>query len=81
LLACALPLLWNNERKYVRMDSLISKAKKMVVEVDHREPRQEDNFKLVHASGITVNHETITDADFGIAVENSVKLIRHVEMY
>ena len=66
MLAVSLPILWNNERKFVRIESLIYKAKKMIIEVDYREPKQQDNFKLVHASGVAVNREPVKDSDFDL---------------
>ena len=55
-LCIAFPILWNNERKQVRMASLINKARKLCVEsVDAKQPLAENNFKLVHVSGISQN--------------------------
>ena len=52
----AFPILWNNERKQVRMAALITKARKLCVEsVEPKQPLEENNFKLVHVSGISQN--------------------------
>ncbi len=81
LIIISFPVLWNNERKSVKIQSMISKAKKICTEVDYRKPQAEDNFKLVYASGTTTNQESIFDEDFDLEVENSIKLVRNVEMY
>lgn len=81
LIIFAFAILWNNERKSVKIQSLISKARKQCIEVDYRNPAPEDNFKLVYTSGITTNKEQLMDRDFELEVENSVRLIRIVEMY
>jgi len=51
------------------------------VEADTRAPKIENNFKLVYASGITTNDDPLVDSDLGIEVQNSVRLVRTVEMY
>jgi hypothetical protein len=64
------------------MAALITKAIKLCVEsVDAKQPLAENNFKLVHVSGISENEEALLDEDLNIRVENAVKLVRKVEMY
>ena len=60
---------------------LLEKGRTECVIADHKHPREEDNFKLVYASGITENNEKLVDGDFDIQAENAVKLVRTVEMY
>ena len=60
---------------------MVSKAKKICADVDYRSPKAEDNFKLVYASGTTNNSESIFDEDFDMEVEDSIKLVRNVEMF
>lgn len=81
LIFLSFPLLWNNERKYVKIAALLSKGRKVCVEADVRAPKIENNFKLVYASGITTNDDPLVDSDLGIEVQNSVRLVRTVEMY
>lgn len=77
----ALALLWNNERKKVRISHLLAKAKRDCLSIDSRNPTQGNNFKLVYVSGMTENRYPVTDKEFGVEVDNSVKLVREVEMY
>jgi hypothetical protein len=76
------PVLWNNERKQVKIAALLLKAEKECIEVgDISTPKDENNFKLVYASGVTNNEDEITDSEFNVSVDSSVKLIRCVEMF
>lgn len=64
------------------MAGFVAKARKLCVEsVDVKQPLEENNFKLVHASGISKNDFALLDEDLNIKVENAVKLERKVEMY
>ena len=81
LICLAFPILWNNERKMVRIAQLIKKARQQCVSINFREPKIEDNYKLVHASGTTLNRELIIDGDFDVEAENSIRLIRSVQMF
>ena len=80
-ICCSFPVLWNNERKQVRIASLLSKARKECVEVNCKSPEDANNYKLVYASGETTNESAITDREFNISVDNCVKICRVVEMY
>ncbi len=82
LLCIAFPLLWNNERKQVKIAILLSKAEALCLEsVDSKIPLPENNFKLIHVSGISENPQGLKDTDTHLEVKDSVKLIRRVEMY
>ena len=78
----AFPILWNNERKQVKIGELLTKGEKECRNItDVNNPSSENNFKLVYASGETSNHSATVDEHLHIKVENAVKLIRTVEMY
>ena len=53
LIWIALPMVWMNERKQVRIYDLIDLAKKKVVNVDIDEVESKNNYELVHATGKT----------------------------
>jgi hypothetical protein len=64
----------------VKIYNLLTKGEKECVDADFRVPKQENNWKLVFVAGETKNNSIIEDKEFGVKVENSVKLIRTVEM-
>ena len=57
LIGFALPMVWMNERKQVKIFKVIEKARKACIpNVPSKEVSQNDNFKLVHTSGHTSTH-------------------------
>lgn len=50
-------------------------------EIDVSEPKDDDDFALVHGTGETSNETEITDAAFGAMAENSYRMVRTVEMF
>ena len=74
-------MLWNNERKQVRIAALLMKGRKQCIDVESKTPSDSQNLKLVYTSGETKNEQTILDEPFDIEVDNSVQLIRCVEMF
>ena len=62
LILFAIPMIWFNERKLVRMYKLFEKARKAVVpDIAINEVRGVDNLRLIHAVGKTTTSETLTD--------------------
>jgi len=54
LIGFALPMVWMNERKQVKIFKLIARARKLAVQnAPNGEVRGDDNFKLVHTSATT----------------------------
>ena len=52
MIAVAIPLTWLNERKDVKIDNMVSKGKKNVVDgVDSSAPTADNNMKLVQTCG------------------------------
>lgn len=82
LIVVSFPWLWFNERKDVRIAALLKHAREVCVDLDpNAAPEESKNFKLVYASGETRNEATVLDEEFDVEVENSVKIVRLVEMY
>ena len=82
IICIALPLVWFNEKKQVKIYKLLSAGKKAVVQnVSINEVRKENNLKLIHAQGLMTTDAPISDERFSISCENTVKLQRVVEMY
>lgn len=82
MLSFAFPILWNNERKQVKIEALYHKGEKDAKDCeDLKHPKESQNLQLIYASGETRNESKLSDEDFGVTVENSVKIIRTVEMY
>jgi len=53
LIWTAIPMIWMNERKDVKMYKVITKGRRAVVEADCQEPTEEFMMKLVHVMGET----------------------------
>ena len=53
LIFFALPMIWMNERKDVKMYKVITQGREAVVEADPNEPQEENMFKLIHVKGET----------------------------
>lgn len=72
-------LSWNEGRS-VKTAASLAEGAKAVVSIDstRMDPANEGN--LIHLTGIANTGETVTDPEFGVAV-NAIKLIRKVEMY
>ena len=49
LIFIALPMIWMNERKDVKIYKVITKGRENVVEIDPYNPEDENEYKLVHA--------------------------------
>ncbi|CDW88063.1 transmembrane protein 43 [Stylonychia lemnae] len=82
MITFSFPILWNNERKQVKIAALLKKAEEEAVDViDYKKPEDTQNFKLLYASGQSKNDSILEDEKFGIQVKNAVKLVRRVEMY
>ena len=61
LIWCALPMIWMNERKDVKIYKVILDGQKAYIEADPNKPRKSDKFALVHMSGRTSTFEAVGD--------------------
>jgi len=75
-------MVWMNERKQVKIYKLIEKARTSCIpEVPATEVSENDNFKLIHTSAHTATQSPSEDQQFGVVVNDSMKLKRVVEMH
>ena len=74
LIWCALPMIWMNERKDVKIYKVIQAGQKAYVEADPAMPKEHDKFALVHMTGRTSTFEPVSDQDFGISYMDTIKL-------
>ena len=82
LIGLALPMVWMNERKQVKIYKLIEKARKSCIpNAPATEVSENDNFKLVHTSAHTSTQKPTEDERFSVSIADSMKLKREVEMY
>ena len=51
LIWLALPMVWMNERKQVKMFKIVQKGRENFVEVQIDDVKDDNNYKLVHGSG------------------------------
>lgn len=77
----ALPMVWYNERTQVKIFNLINRGRKEVITVPSQGLEESNNFKLVHSNGNTSTDASCDDQPFGISLSDSMKLVRHVEMF
>lgn len=80
LICFALPMVWMNERKQVKVYNTIKKAREAVRTVDIDNPMDEDNYKLVHASGQLTTETNVIDERFNLVLPDTVKIKRVVEV-
>jgi len=59
----------------------MGQGRDMVRTVDCEDPDEQNEFELVHSTGISVNKDEVVDNDFGIVARDSYRLKRKVEMY
>lgn len=82
LISFALPMVWMNERRQVKMYNLIKKAEDNVVRnVDNSMVIEDNHFNLVHTMGMPTTENNIQDERFTISIEQTMKLRRVVQMY
>jgi hypothetical protein len=80
LISLALPMVWMNERKQVKVFNIIEKARKAVVQVDVQNPMVDDNYKLVQAMGRVKTQKPAVDERFNVSKDDTVKICRTVEV-
>jgi hypothetical protein len=82
MIGFALPMVWMNERKEVKIYKLIEKTRKdCIPDVPNGEVSSNDNLKLIHTTGKTTTDKPTQDERFSVSVDSSMKLKREVEMY
>jgi hypothetical protein len=60
MITLSFPILWNNERKQVKIAALLKKAEEEAEAVDdYKKPKDSQNFKLVYASGQSKNDSAL----------------------
>lgn len=81
MIGFALPIVWMNERRQVKMAELISLAEENVKkDLNIDEVSSENNKSLVHLQGMLKTLEKVEDQRFYVAMENCLKIKRVVEM-
>lgn len=80
LICLALPMVWMNERKQVKVYNTIQKARGAVRDIDIEAPMEDDNYKLVHAVGLVKTDKPCIDERFNVVKEDTVKIKRTVEV-
>ena len=81
LICLALPMVWMNERRQVKIYKVINAAEEQVVKnVNNEEASEEKTLALVHTQGCTQVEQFLTDERFGIEMQ-SMKLRRNIEMF
>ena len=81
LICLALPIVWFNERKQVKIYELISKAKTACKDSSIDSVMDNHNFELVHATGMMDTKIQVGDPDINFSKLQTVKIKREVEVY
>lgn len=81
MIAFALPMIWMNERKQVKMDKLYGLGREEATTISIDEPKEEELYKLAHCSGVVTTSIPVVDSTFGLEQENAIKARRTVEVY
>lgn len=77
----ALPMVWMNERKNVKIYQTILKGEEALIEADAFKPEPEKKSELVHMQGRTSTFEPVGDALFGLLYGDTIKVKRSVEVF
>ncbi len=80
LFIVAFPLLWWNEGHSVERYNSLKEGQGIVLSVPVENVNPANNGKLIHTQGMATTQETLTDAQFAVAVP-AIKLQRSVSMY
>ena len=81
LVLIAVPLLWANECREIKLWRLFGRAANILEEVPAAPIREVNNDRLVCVTGRLSTRDRCIDSTFGVSVSDSVRLTRHVEMY
>lgn len=82
VLLMTLPMIFLNERKMARIYMVLSRAKAECIPLVpiNMTRKHQTNFKLVHCVGRNNTDAPVEDVDFGVAVEQAIRVVRRVEM-
>ncbi len=67
MIALALPMVWMNERKQVKMFKIVQQGRDNVTEVQIDNVVDVNNYRLVHASGRCTTKKLVSDERFDIS--------------
>jgi len=81
MILIAISLLWYMERRSVKIAEIIQSAQNVCIEAPEKPILKENNHEMVCISGTTYNPNVLVEKDFGLHVENSVKINRKIEVY
>ena len=76
-----IPMTWLNERKNARIFYVLSRAMEEVIPFQNcNQIKWSSNFNLVHCIGRTNTDSPVNDDRFNISLEQTIRLVRRVEM-
>lgn len=81
LIFIALPMIWMNERKDVKIYKVITRGRDEVIEASCDDPQEENQYKLIHVQGETSTESQVADEMFGLVYNDVLKIKRSVEVY
>jgi hypothetical protein len=81
LICFALPIVWMNERKQVKIYKIIMKAREACKESTADSVMDNHNFELVHTTGMLQTKIQVGDTSMNYFRFNTVKVRRDVEIY
>ena len=66
MIAFALPMIWMNERKQVKMDKINGLGREAATTINIDEPKEEELYALAHCSGVVSTSIPVVDSTFGL---------------
>jgi len=81
LFIAAIPLLWWNEHRSLERAQVLTQGERTVINADAGAVNPQNEGKLVYLTGEAATTQTLKDPGFGIAVTDTLRLRRTVEMY
>lgn len=81
LLLFVIPMTWLNERNNARIYYVLTRAMEEVLPFQNcNQVKWQSNFKLVHCIGRTNTDKPVKDDRFNVSLDQTIRLIRRVEM-
>lgn len=82
IIAFSVPFAWMNERRQVKLHSVLKASSEGVVRnVDADQVQDEKSLCLVHTTACTSTEIHLTDDQFNVSLDQTMQLRRVVEMF
>ena len=81
LIPTCIVFIYKSEQKQAKFNYQMQEYRKDCVETDFKVALPENNFKLLSGSGLVTSHESVTDEQFAMRLENTIAVRRVVSVF